>query len=178
MNYKSNCRHVVECIHFAFVQYTRRKCRIIMWFWMRKHVMCLDRTTFLMDFKRNIPSKSLQHTQPIFPFFLTNKHSHKKPGQPLLFHLLDHWLFSRRCGFAHDSEGVDMSDGAHSRRGEPRQAEKWTDGSQNDNEQQIQVEAWAFHQATLLLTDNQSEKLREERKMLKSWKFSEVCVNL
>lgn len=73
-----------------------------------------------MDFKRSIPPKNFLHSQPIFPFPLTNKHSHKKPSQPLLFHFLDHGLFSRRCGFAHDSEGVDMSDGAHSRCGEPR----------------------------------------------------------
>ncbi len=101
------------------------------------------------------------HT-PILAFPLTNKDSHKKPRQPLFFHLLDHGLFAGSSGFAHDSEGVDMSDRAHSGRGEPRQAEKGADGTQNDDEQKIQVEAWAFNQATLLLTDYQSDRLEEK----------------
>lgn len=61
-----------------------------------------------------------------------------------------------------------MSDGAHSGRGKPRQAEKRTESTQNDNEQKIQVEAWAFNQATLLLTDDQSENEKKKGKYFKN----------
>lgn len=54
-----------------------------------------------------------------------------------------------------------MGDGAHRGCGEPRQAEKGADGAQNDDEQKVQVEARAFDQATLLLTDYQSDRLEE-----------------
>lgn len=74
------------------------------------------------------------------PFLLTNKHSHQKAGQPLLFHLLDFQLLPRSGGFAHDSEGVDVGDGAYGGSGEPRQAKEGTDGPQDDDEQQVQVE--------------------------------------
>lgn len=107
-------------------------------------------------------SPATLHYLSSLPFPLTNKNSHKKPSQPLLFHLLDHGLFARRCGFAHDCEGVDMSDGAHSGCGEPRQAEKRTQGPQDDNEQEVQVEPWAFNQATLFLTDYQADGLEEK----------------
>lgn len=77
----------------------------------------------------------------ILLFPLTNENSHEQPSQPLFFHFLDHGLFAGRRRFAHDGEGVDMSDGAHGGGGEPRQAEERTDGPQNDNEQEVQVEA-------------------------------------
>jgi len=99
---------------------------------------------------------------PRIPFpSLTNENSHAKPGQPLFFHLLDHGLFARRRGFAHDGERVDVSDGAHGGRGEPRQAKERTEGTQNDDEQKVQVEAGAFDQVTLFLTDYQPGRSEE-----------------
>lgn len=100
---------------------------------------------------------------------LTNKYSYKKPSKPLLFHFLDHRLFTRCSGFAHDGEGVDMSDRAHSGRSEPRQAEKRTEGSKNDDEQKIQVEPRAFNQATFLLTDYQPDGLKEKWQTIRSF---------
>lgn len=54
-----------------------------------------------------------------------------------------------------------MRHGAHGGRGEPRQAEQRADGAQDDDEQEIQVEARAFVQAALLLTDDEPEGLNQ-----------------
>lgn len=91
---------------------------------------------------------------------LTDEHGHDEASQPLLLHLLDLGLLAGRRGFAHDREGVDVGDGAHGGGREPRQAEEWTDGAQDDNEEKVQVEPRALHQAALLLTDNQSGESR------------------
>lgn len=55
-----------------------------------------------------------------------------------------------------------MSDRAHSGCREPRQAKKGAEGTQDDNEQEIQMEAGAFNQPTLLLTDYQPKMLEEQ----------------
>lgn len=110
--------------------------------------------------------QQLKSRTPIRLFPLTNKNGHQKPGQPLFLHLLDHGLLSGRRGFAHDGEGVDVSDGAHGGRREPRQAEQRTDGAQDDDEQEIQVEARTFDQPTLLLTDDQSDGSEEKQELI------------
>ena len=72
-----------------------------------------------------------------------------------------------------------MSDGAHGGRREPRQAEQRTDGTQDDDEQEIQVEAWAFDQATLLLADDQSDGSEENMgNDFKKLKFSEQKTSI
>lgn len=111
---------------------------------------------------------------PILASPLTNKHSHKKSGEPLLFHLLDHGLFSRSRGLAHHCERVNMSDRAHSGCREPRQAKKGAEGTQDDNEQEIQMEAGAFNQPTLLLTDYQPKMLEEQEENNKMF----ILVNI
>lgn len=123
---------------------------------------------------QNKENSTQRQIRPTIRFPLTNKNSHKEPGQPLLFHLLDLGLLAGGRGFAHDSEGIHMSDWAYGSRCEPRQAEKRTDGTQDDNEEKIQMEPWAFHQATLLLTDDQSEEVKV--KMKTSWEILVKCM--
>lgn len=96
-------------------------------------------------------------------FLLTDQHRHQQAGQPLLLHLLDHGLLPRRRGFAHHRQRIDVRHGAHRGGGEPRQAEERADGAEHDDEQQVQVEAGAFHQAALLLTDDQPESRKAEK---------------
>lgn len=91
---------------------------------------------------------------------LTDEDGHDEASQPLLLHLLDLGLLTGRRGFAHDSEGVDVGDRAHSGGREPRQAKERTDGAQDDDEEEVQVEPRALHQPTLLFTDNQSGESR------------------
>lgn len=53
-----------------------------------------------------------------------------------------------------------MSDGPDRGRSEPRQAEQRADGTEDDDEQEVQVETRAFDEATLLFTDDQSEGVK------------------
>lgn len=50
-----------------------------------------------------------------------------------------------------------MSDRTDRGGGEPGQAEQRANGSKYDDEQEVQVEARALDEATLLFTDNQSD---------------------
>lgn len=94
---------------------------------------------------------------------LTHEDGHQEPGDPLLLHLLDHGLLSWSRGFAHDGQSVDVSDRADSGRREPGQTEQRTDGPQDHDQQQVQVEPRAFNQPTLLLTHYQAEREMEQR---------------
>lgn len=71
----------------------------------------------------------MMHRLSLKVFLLTDKHSYKESGQPLLLHLLDHGLFTRCCGLAHNCECIDMSDGAHGGCCEPGQTKEGADGT-------------------------------------------------
>lgn len=65
-------------------------------------------------------------------------------GDPLIFDLLNHPLLPRGGGFTHDSQCVDVGDGAHGGGRQPGQAEQGADSPQQDDEEQVEMESRTF----------------------------------
>lgn len=72
---------------------------------------------------------------------LTHEAGNEHPGDPLLPHLLDLGLVTRRNGSTHHGQCVDMSDRADGGGCEPGQAEEPTEATQRANQQQVKMEA-------------------------------------
>lgn len=86
---------------------------------------------------------------------LTHEAGDEHSGDPLLPHLLDLRLLAGRNGGAHNSQCVDVGDGADRRGSEPGQPKQPTEPTQGADQQQVQVEAGAFEQPPRLLADNE-----------------------
>lgn len=72
---------------------------------------------------------------------LTHEAGNEHPGDPLLPHLLDLGLVTRRNGSTHHRQRIDMSDRADSGSCEPGQAEQATEATQRANQKQVKMEA-------------------------------------
>lgn len=86
---------------------------------------------------------------------LTHEAGDEHASDPLLPHLLDLGLVSRRNGGAHDSQRINMCDRADGGSREPGQPKQPTESPQGADQKQVQVEAGAFEQPPCLLADNE-----------------------
>lgn len=86
---------------------------------------------------------------------LTHEAGNEHPGDPLLPHLLDLGLVTRRNGSTHYCQRVDVSDRADGGSCEPGQAEQATEATQRANQKQVKMEAGALEEPPRLLADNE-----------------------
>lgn len=89
------------------------------------------------DSKPLDPRKQVYGETPV----LTHEAGNEHPGDPLLPHLLDLGLVTRRNGSTHHCQGVDVSDRADSGSCEPGQAEQPTEATQRAYQKQVKMEA-------------------------------------
>lgn len=89
------------------------------------------------DSKPLDPRKQVYGETPV----LTHEAGNEHPGDPLLPHLLDLGLVTRRNGSTHHRQGVDVSDRADSGSCEPGQAEQPTEATQRAYQKQVKMEA-------------------------------------
>lgn len=89
---------------------------------------------------------------------LTDHDRHKDATDPLLNHFLNLWFGA----LGHDSECVGVSDRSHSGSTQPGHPEDRGDPPHGDQEEQIKMEARAFHHFPFWFAHDQPEIHREQ----------------